>query len=148
MEFVDKDGRIFMHHELWECWRNDLYKNRKPDNEKIEKSKIILQSVELCDFHFSRVVSCWPNSSKVHLSNKTINRQAWLGHASFCISHGANENEGIMAWHLITENEQHRANAIADFYILKFEKENGLNAEKIPRNGRFNRCTRTGELDF
>lgn len=144
----DKDGRFFIHHEYWECWKNGLYKQRKTIDENVEKCRAILECVNLCDRNFSKVLKEWPNSSMVHLSNKTINRQAWIGHASFCIAHGANENEGILGWHLITKEQQQRANAIADYYINIFEMENGLNAEKIFRNGRFNRCTRTREMDF
>lgn len=146
--FIDKDGRIFIHYEKWECWKHDLYKTRKVDDEKVIKCRDILQDVALCDKWFSIVSREWPNSSKVHLSNRTINRQAWLGHAAFCISHGSNENEGILGWHLITPEQQQRANAIADYYINLFERENNLNAEKISKHGRLHRCERTREMDF
>lgn len=147
-EFRDETGRIFYHFQYWECWKNGLYENNRKDEDKIEKARKILCDVSLCDFHFSNVLSTWPISSKVHLSNKSINRQAWVGHASFCISHGANENEGISAWWKITKEEQIRANAIADYYIKKFEKENMPNVEKISRNGRSYRCTETYRMDF
>lgn len=142
------DGRFFIHHEKWECWKSGLYKKRKSVEEKVFKCRDILQDVNKCDKFFSLVTKEWPNSSKVHLSNRSINRQAWIGHASFCISHGANEDEGILGWHLITKEEQQRANAIADYYITLFEIENKLNAKKIFRNGCSNRCQRTREMDF
>ena len=148
MEFKDETGRYFYHYKFWECWKYGLYKTNRKDETIINNCAKILQSVDFCDTAFSNVLVNWPISSKVHLSNKSINRQAWIGHASFCILHGANENEGIAAWWKCTKEQQDRANSIADFYIKKFEMEYMPNAKKIIGNKCFRRCERTYNMDF
>lgn len=146
--FTDKDGRFFIHFSSWECWKNGLYKTGRMDDNIIKKCQHILENIDVCDLCFSSVLSSWPTSSKVHLSNKTINRQAWLGHAGFCVDCGANEQEGVAAWWKITKEKQDRANSIADYYIKKFEKEYMPNAQKISRNECSRICPATYCMDF
>jgi len=145
--FVDKDGRIFHHHDLWECWKHGLYKTKSKNEEKSQKSFLILNSVENCDASFKSLIENWPYSSQVNLSNKSINRQAWLGQAACCFSHGANEDETKIAWFKLTIEEQNRANQVADYYITKFELE-VMNAQKKTRNERIGRCPRTYTMDL
>lgn len=145
--FTDKDGRIFYHHDLWECWKKGLYRNGRKDEIKIQKSYVCLQSPQECDSAFKNVVLGWPVSSAVNLSNRSINRQAWIGQASCCFNHGANEEETKIAWFLLTKEEQDRANQIADYYIRKFEIEVMKDAEKKTRNECSRRCPRTYSMD-
>lgn len=146
--YFDKDGRIFHHHEKWEDWRNGLFNKSKKRIDKINLSRKILNNIEKCDEFFSRVFLEWPFCSDVNLSNRNINRQAWLGQAACCLSHGANEDETKEAWFTLSKEEQYRANTIADYYILKFETEKMKNAENLSRNRRFSRCTRTYNMDI
>jgi hypothetical protein len=145
--FRDKDGRIFYHHDLWECWKQGLYRNGRKDESKVKQSLIILNSIENCGQSFQRVILDWHYSSQVHLSNKSINRQAWIGQASCCLNHGSNEDETKIAWNQLSTEEQNRANQIADYYIRKFEIE-VMKDEEIIRNKCSRRCERTYNMDI
>lgn len=74
------------------------------------------------------MIHAWPKAAEANLSNKSLNRQAWIGHATYCYFFGANESQGIEAWHQLTVQEQLEANATADEVIKIWEEEN---AEKI-----------------
>jgi len=145
--FIDSDGRYFSHYTNWECWQSGLYRTGKLSDDLVNRCKLILEDVSLCDGCFSKVLIHWPVSSKVHLSNTTINRQAWLGHAGFCVDCGASEQEGVAAWWMITKEKQDAANSIADFYIKKFERD-FFGDKKIFRKERSGRCERTYCMDF
>jgi len=145
--YRDKDGRIFHHHDFWEDYKNGLFKKRKTIQDNVQKSFDILSDTQKTDHWFSRL-SEWKYSSELNLSNKSINRQAWIGQAACCMAHGSNEDETKIAWYKLTPEEQSRANAIADYYIVKFERENNQNAENRIKEKRSNRCTRTHNMDF
>lgn len=147
MKIIDKDGRIFYHHDKWECWKNGLYYNAKANNENhIKKSVLVLSNQKLFFMWCNILKKRWPVSFEVHISNKTINRQAWIGQAACCVSHTANQYQTISAWNELNQSEKDIANSIADFYIKNFEKEN-MNAENILGKRCTRRCTRTCELD-
>jgi hypothetical protein len=59
-----------------------------------------------------RVLAEWPKSCEQYLSNDRMNRIAWLGQASLCISNGipANYRNGF---NMLTQAEQQRANETA-----------------------------------
>ena len=69
----------------------------------------------------SKMIQQWPKAAEVNLSNKSRNRQAWIGQATCCYMFGANEHQVKEAWHLLTEEEQSKANAIADEIIEIWE---------------------------
>lgn len=80
----------------------------------------ILASAELMVDHEAFEVACrraiheWPNSTEANLTATVINHQAWIGHASCCINHGASEDLTRLAWRTLTQEQQDLANAAAD----------------------------------
>lgn len=73
---------------------------------------------DACD----RVIAEWPNSTEANLTASVINHQAWIGHASCCINHGASEDLTRMAWRTLNQDEQDAANAAADRAIEKWRQ--------------------------
>lgn len=145
--FKDKDGRIFHHHDFWEDYKNGLFKKRKTVQDNVTKSFLLLSDTHETNKWFSKL-SEWRYSTELNLSNKSINRQAWIGQAACCMAHGSNEDETKIAWYMLTDEQRSRANTIADYYILKFETENNLNAKNSLGEKRSRRCQRTYSLDF
>lgn len=116
--------RIFCHYEKWEDWRDGLYRKTLDKAEEILVSRAARL---LCDTHsllksMRDVVERWPNASAVNLSNRSRNRQAWLGQAACCFVCGAPEDLTKTAWHRLTGAEQIAANAIADQVIAEWER--------------------------
>lgn len=60
-----------------------------------------------------RALEEWPISCEHNLSHTAMNRLAWLGHAGCCIVTGSPEELTRLAWHRLTEREQHEANRVA-----------------------------------
>lgn len=71
-----------------------------------------------------KVISNWKYASQQHLSNKSRNRQAWIGQASCCYKYKVPEHITKHAWRLMTKEEQDEANYIADGVIALWEKQN------------------------
>lgn len=67
------------------------------------------------------VLERWPISSEQNLSNTSINRQAWIGHAAAWLAISSPEDITRSAWWLLTERQRDEANAMADKAIAEFE---------------------------
>lgn len=118
--------RIYHRYEKWEDFRHGLYCDQISEA-GIQAAKTVLSNNEILDHAMWFVLNYWVNSAQINLSNKSRNRQAWLGQAACCWLVHASENETKSAWHQLTENERIQANAIADKYISEFEKcQNGI----------------------
>jgi len=67
------------------------------------------------------VAHAWEKSAEHNLSNTARNRQAWLGQAACCFSHGAPEYLTKIAWNNLTDEQRAAANAVADAVIADWE---------------------------
>ena len=113
--------RIFHRYEKWEDFKHGMYSDGVHEN-GISAAKSVLINLEVLDHAMWYVLNHWTNSAQLNLSNKSRNRQAWLGQAACCWLVHANENETKLAWHTLTEEQQRDANDVADKYIMEFEQ--------------------------
>jgi hypothetical protein len=117
-------NQVFEHYEKWECYQNGMYNLRDiPEkDQRVEGSRLLLSSplefYQVC----KKVVSDWPISTAVNLTNKQLNRRAWLGAAASMIKHQCPEHLTRVAWGLLTESEQIAANKVAEKIILEYTK--------------------------
>lgn len=86
------------------------------------------EAMKFCAFN-------WNNAAKHNLTNLHRNRQAWLGQAACCMTHGAPEYITKLAWAKLNVNEQKIANLIADEVIKTYEEM--LLNEKLFESKRF-----------
>lgn len=100
---------------------NGMYSN-STDEENVLKSINLLSDLEQFDNAIENVFNNWKISTAVNLSNKSINRKAWIGQSACLINHKANERETKKAWFLMTEKQRELANNLAEQKIKKFEK--------------------------
>lgn len=109
----------------WEDYLNGMYEISIDNDEDM-----ILRSVELLsdNIYFEsilhKVYKEWPISISVNLSNRSCNRQAWLGQAACSYNHKGNELTTRQAWSRLTGIQRYQANLIADKFIKKYEREN------------------------
>jgi hypothetical protein len=68
------------------------------------------------------MILSWPISANVNLSHTSRNRQAWIGQASCCFNHGANERSTKIAWRQLRIKQQIKANLTADKVIVQWER--------------------------
>lgn len=117
-------SQIFHHYEKWEDWKAGLFDSVcERFDEKLNLSKEVLQDEDKFLFIARDMVSEWKYSAEQNLSDKSMNRQAWIGQASCCFNHKAPEFVTIQAWWMLSDEERIKANKIADIVILEWEQK-------------------------
>lgn len=114
--------RVFYRYELWECHQHRMY---FPQVTKagVSAAHSILKDPERLYDAMYYVSHHWPHSSTMNLTNRSRNRQAYLGQAACCWMVHATEEETKAAWKRLTEEQQERANAVADRIIEEWEAD-------------------------
>ena len=122
------ENRIFHTYDKWECYKAGFYNTHVEGKTKDECEQ------EYCDFlsndkEFKRalrkVTTEWKHSCEHYLTNTAMNRIAWLGQASVCYSRGI-PSEFRGGFHLLSQEQQDKANNIALEYLNKWLKKHGL----------------------
>lgn len=115
--------RFYEKYYLWEDFANGMYATEKLQNESelIEKAKNLLSDVYLFKEASIVMIRDWPISTKVNLTNKSINRKAWIGQAACCHKFGVPEILTRIAWGQLTERKRMDANRVAEQIINHFE---------------------------
>ncbi len=116
--------RMYHHYDKWEEIKAGMWR-KIPEKERttyLEKAIEFTGNAELYGSYMLRVLDEWPISCEQNLSNKTINRKAWIGHAASCLALDCPEDVTREAWHRLTEQQQDEANERARLAIIKWEK--------------------------
>ena len=114
--------RVYHHYEKWEDWKDGMYRLDLEAQEHITlRAARLLSDPALLGIAMRHVIRGWPHSSAVNLSNRSRNRQAWLGQASCSLICGATEDLTKAAWHRLSHAEQLAANQVADEVIAEWE---------------------------
>ncbi len=104
-------NRIYHTWDKWECYPAGFYEIHGPDDAR-DIYRDFLRDTVAFQFAMARVMCEWPNSCEHYLSNESMNRIAWLGQASVCITHGiASHFRG--GFNMLTPEEQSTANTAA-----------------------------------
>jgi hypothetical protein len=69
-----------------------------------------------------KVLSQFPISCEHHITDQSINRRAWIGHAACYLAIGCPEYITRKAWAFLTEQQQIDANKQADIAIETWER--------------------------
>lgn len=99
-------------------WRNVYGVERQ---EYLEKAIQFTGNARLYGKWMLTVIKQWTYSCLENLSNTSINRQAWIGHAACCLAIGCPEDITRLAWHQLTQRQQDDANIQADIAIANWE---------------------------
>ena len=85
-------NRIYHTWEKWECYPAGFYETRPNDKRTTEQCEqeymALLTNADEFWAALNRVLREWPRSCEHYLSNSKMNRIAWMGQASLCISRG------------------------------------------------------------
>jgi hypothetical protein len=119
--------RIYHTWDKWECYPAGFYDNGKP-GQKADDCEQRYADFLRDDTRFRvallQVLAHWPRSCEHYLTNENMNRIAWLGQASACISLGL-PSIYRGGFGRLTEAEQQRANATALEALNKWLTERG-----------------------
>ena len=115
--------RIFHAYEEWEDYKAGMYRLPcvQDSTTQVLESANLLASPAIFYAVALAMVSEWAISAAVNLSNRSRNRQAWLGQAACCFNHRAAEHQTKEAWHTLTREQQYAANKIADEIVVLWE---------------------------
>lgn len=120
---LEKDeSRIFHTFDKWECHKAGFYQSKKEgwSNEQCEDEYIrILTNDSEFEALLERVITEWKYSCEHYLTNKAMNRLAWLGQASICLGSGVPSSYS-QAWFKLTKDQQDKANGIALKHLNKW----------------------------
>jgi ParB-like chromosome segregation protein Spo0J len=114
--------RIFHTFENWECHKAGFYASRKEGmtQEQCENAFAdFLGNDDKFKQGLDGVLENWVHSCEHYLTNKAMNRIAWLGQAAMCFSTGV-PSKFCSGFNLLTPTQQERANEIALEYLNKW----------------------------
>lgn len=117
-----KIKRKYHHYNNWECYKAGFYEPASSLIDGKERYREFLSRPLLFSLSIERVFNEWPNSCEHFLTNNSINRVAWIGQASMCISSGISSfyRGGFL---LLTQEQQTIANDIAKTYLNRWLNE-------------------------
>lgn len=125
--------RYYKEYIYWEDYLNGMYNipnDKQKDIEVLNSIKILSNEnifLETC----LKVIKQWKISTKINLTNKSCNRQAWLGQACCSYLYKSTELSTREAWMQLTEIQRQNANKIADKIIKHFELNYENKTEKL-----------------
>jgi len=120
--------RIFHTFEKWECHKAGFYGNKKEGmtGEQCEQEYAnYLSNEERFREGLNGVINEWVNSCEHYLTNKAMNRIAWLGQAAMCYSTKI-PSKFCGGFNLLSPEQQDKANLIAldalNFWMKKYNR--------------------------
>jgi ParB-like nuclease domain len=122
------DKRVFHTFDKWECYKAGFYANSHPEltkEECEEEYRKFLSDEEKFKKALNGVITEWKHSCEHYLTNASMNRIAWLGQASLCYATGI-PSTFRAGFHLLTEDQQEKANNIALIYLNKWLKKHNM----------------------
>lgn len=123
---ADED-RIFHTYDKWECHKAGFYASNKPGMtaEECERSYAdFLSDIPRFEAAMDKVINEWVYSCEHYLTNKAMNRIAWMGQAAMCYDTGV-PSKFCAGFNLLTEEQQAMANEAALKYINMWMVKNG-----------------------
>lgn len=123
------EDRIFHTYDKWECHKAGFYAGKKEGITKEQGEKMyadFLSNDDKFRAGLDGVISEWKHSCEHYLTNRSMNRIAWLGQAAMCYSEGV-PSIYCSGFNLLTEEQQQHANDIAHEYLNKWLSANDRN---------------------
>lgn len=127
------ETRIYHTYDKWECYQAGFYASKKEGMTKQE------YEIAYADFlrdsnkfaqTLEKVLSEWKYSCEHYLTNRSMNRIAWLGQAAMCYATGV-PSIFCSGFNLLTEDEQMKANLVALEYLNKWLINNNREPVKL-----------------
>ena len=125
---TDDPKRIFHTYDKWECYKAGFYETTLEGKTHEECEKIFqetLADAELFNSILEEMMPKWRHSCEHYLTNKSMNRIAWLGQAAVCYYTGV-PSRYSGSWFNLTEDQRNQANNVALKHLNKWLVEYGL----------------------
>lgn len=113
--------RIYRQYSEWEEIRHNMWGRVEDRNSWIERARVFTSDHELYGSFMTRVIQEWPVSCENALTDYSLNRRAWVGHAASALAINCPENITRAAWGDLTDEQRFMANKQADRAIRAWE---------------------------
>lgn len=124
-----KIKQVFVPYWEWEDYLNGMW---GPINEnRIADTVVFTGDWVKYGEAMREVIEAWPRTMINSLTNKSINRRAFLGHCAVCYKLGITESTTRAAWKLLTDEQRFDADKIADKHIKHWEYEYSRSLTKV-----------------
>lgn len=115
--------QVYYHYTEWEDFQNGMYDEVKEGRQsRVHKAVELLSNPDMLYVQMSRVTREWTKCTEQNFTNASINHQAFLGQTACNIWAGIKEDETREAWGLLTNDQRHKANAVADRVYYEWER--------------------------
>lgn len=124
---TNDEDRIFHTFDKWECHKAGFYASKKEgmtEQECINEYALFLNDESRFRKALQGVIDNWKNSCEHYLTNKAMNRIAWLGQAAMCYDNGI-PSKYCSGYNLLTKEQQKIADSIALEYLNQWMLKNG-----------------------
>lgn len=126
------NGQAFTHYGNWECVQAGYWSGGSCDHSMPQESVRVLRD------NFSgaikSVLLMWPVTCAVHLSNRSINRNAWIGQSACFVECGNCIECTVDGWCTMSKIEQRLANEVASHWIQSYLKINSERGTFLKQN--------------
>jgi hypothetical protein len=118
--------QIYIKYTEWEDYKSGMYNLNNVFDKDIKVIGAIktLSNPDLFYKACVKVEKLWPISCSVNLTNSSMNRKAWVGAACCMIENQCVEYLTRIAWGLLNNDKQIKANKIAETFIQEYERKN------------------------
>jgi hypothetical protein len=113
--------RIWVPIDQWEEIRFNMWGESKNRVRMLQRAVIFTGHHRLYGKFMQRVILEWPNSCLNALSDASLNRRAWIGHAACALAIQCPEDVTRQAWGMLSDKQRVLANRQADRAIESWE---------------------------
>jgi hypothetical protein len=130
--------QVYLPYWKWECYQNGMW-NRLHKNTESEMLKI---AIEFTGNHLkygaamAEVINAWPNSMLNFLTNTSINKLAYIGHAAVYYKLQIPEHIVRSAWRELSESQQNLANLQALKALKQWQTKQEKGFTSMSNNGK------------
>ncbi len=120
------ETRIFHTYDKWECFKAGFYETTKEgmtEHECEQEYYNLLTNLELFESTLQKVITEWKFSCEHYLTNKSMNRIAWLGQAALCYTKGI-PSTFRGGFHILSDSQKDAANKMALKYLNQWLEKN------------------------
>ena len=130
--------QVYKPYWKWECYNNGMWNkvNKKTESIMLETAIEFTGNHILYGKSMNDVVFKWNNTIENHLTNKSINRRAFLGHCAVFYKHQIPEYIVRMAWKELNNEQRRLADLEAERTIKEWEIWYMIKLEGISKCGK------------
>lgn len=123
--------QIYHPYWKWEDYKAGMWRKLTKEEELIMLPEVIKFTGDYKAYGSAmfEVINHWKYSCEHNLTDLSMNRKAWLGHAACCFKYGYPEYLVREAWNTLNTKQQSLANKMADEAIKEWELKQYNNAK-------------------